>query len=186
VKILFTIASLNSGGEERVLTTLANELSKKHEVIILKSDDEDPFYEISKSIVLESLCMNKINSSIIKKMMHNFSIIKVMRKSIRKHKSDVVILPSRFEGMSMFALEALYTKNLVIFTNTGGIKDMVKDNGYLVEVQNIEELADKLNTITNLTHEEINEMKENSFKHYKDSYAGNIIKNKFLKILKVI
>jgi GalNAc-alpha-(1->4)-GalNAc-alpha-(1->3)-diNAcBac-PP-undecaprenol alpha-1,4-N-acetyl-D-galactosaminyltransferase len=114
VKILFTIASLNSGGAERVLTTLANELSKKHEVIILKSDDEDPFYEINKSIVLESLCMNKINSSLIKKMMHNFSIIKVMRKSIRKHKPDVVIsFMDRTNIYTVLATRFLDTKLII-------------------------------------------------------------------------
>lgn len=162
---------LQKGFEDFInaLLLLENETNEKLEIIIVGSG------EYRSHLIKKS---NEFNLPIqfIEKLNHEETLGTMSQ-------ADVVILPSRFEGMSMFALEALYTKNLVVFTNTGGIKDMVKDNGYLVEVQNIEELADSLKTITNLTQEQINEMKENSFKHYKDSYVGDIIKNKFLKIL---
>lgn len=103
MKILFTITSLNSGAE-RVLTTLANVLCERHEVIIIKSDDDEPFYSLDDKVVLESLCMNKINSSIIKKLSHNFNIVKVMRKSIRKHKPDIVI--SFMDGTNIYTILA--------------------------------------------------------------------------------
>lgn len=46
--------------------------------------------------------------------------------------TDVVLLPSRYEGVSMFALEALAGANAVIFGNTGGLCEMVDGNGILV------------------------------------------------------
>lgn len=91
MKILFTISSLNSGGAERVLTTLANELSINHDVIILKSDDDESFYKLNDKVILESVGMNKVNKSIYSKLNHNFDKVKVMRKSIKKYQPDVVI-----------------------------------------------------------------------------------------------
>lgn len=65
MKILFTISSLNSGGAERVLTTLANTLCQKHEVIIVKSDDDESFYSLDDKVILESLSMNKYDKEIV-------------------------------------------------------------------------------------------------------------------------
>jgi len=114
MKILFTISSLNSGGAERVLTTLANDLCEKHEVIIVKSDDDESFYSLNDKVVLESLCMNKINSSIIKKLSHNFNIVKVMRKSIKKYQPDVVIsFMDRTNIYTILATRFLDTKLII-------------------------------------------------------------------------
>jgi glycosyltransferase involved in cell wall biosynthesis len=44
---------------------------------------------------------------------------------------DGVILASRYEGMSMFALEALGCACPVIYSDAGGIADLVDGNGYL-------------------------------------------------------
>jgi glycosyltransferase involved in cell wall biosynthesis len=100
--------------------------------------------------------------------------------------SDVVVLPSRFEGMSMFGLEALYTKNLVIFTNTGGIKDMVTNNGFLVDVQNIEQLSYAIERVVELDLIQREEMKNNSSFIYNSRYKSNVIKSKFMQILKMV
>ena len=51
MKILFIITNLASGGAERVCATLANELSKEHEVEILYFKDE-VFYELHSSVKL--------------------------------------------------------------------------------------------------------------------------------------
>jgi glycosyltransferase involved in cell wall biosynthesis len=60
------------------------------------------------------------------------------------NKADVVLLPSWYEGVSMFALEALATANAVVFGKTGGLIDMVDGNGYLVEPNNVEELSNAI------------------------------------------
>ena len=49
----------------------------------------------------------------------------------------------------MFALEALATGNAVVYSNTGGLIDMVDGNGYLIEPANYSNLADAIITLMN-------------------------------------
>lgn len=63
--------------------------------------------------------------------------------------TDVVLLPSLYEGVSMFALEALAYGNAVIYTKTGGLIDMVDGNGYLLEPANHQQLADAIVALIN-------------------------------------
>jgi len=65
--------------------------------------------------------------------------------------SDVVILPSLYEGVSMFALEALATGNAVIFSNTGGLIEMVDGNGVLITPGNANDLALAIKKLLNET-----------------------------------
>ena len=58
--------------------------------------------------------------------------------------SHVVLLPSLYEGVSMFALEALANANAVIFSKTGGLIEMVDGNGCIVEPGNAVQLADAI------------------------------------------
>lgn len=114
MKILFTISSLNIGGAERVLTTLANTLCQKHEVIIVKSDDDESFYSLDDKVILESLSMNKANTSMIKKLLHNFNIVKVMRKSIKNYQPDIVIsFMDRTNIYTILATRFLGTKLII-------------------------------------------------------------------------
>lgn len=105
----------------------------------------------------------------------------------RMKKNDVVVLPSRYEGMSMFALEALATGNSVIFTDTGGLKDMCVDglNGYSFEPQNIEELSRMLELIVQ-KKDTINSMKIESYKLYRDRFSPKAIAEKFDKMIQII
>lgn len=91
MKILFTISSLRSGGAERVLSTLANSLSDKHTVVIVKSDNKDPFYEIDENITIDSLDLYKSSKNVIKKALHNLTVLSSIRNSIKEHNPDIVI-----------------------------------------------------------------------------------------------
>ncbi len=62
-------------------------------------------------------------------------------------KSDVVLLPSLYEGLSMFALEAVSRGNVVIFGKTGGLIDLVENNGFLVEPGSVDELAEAIRKV---------------------------------------
>lgn len=100
--------------------------------------------------------------------------------------SDIVVLPSRYEGLSMFALEGLATGNAVIFSNTGGLIDLVDGNGFLFEPQNIDSLAEALVKISNLPKEEIVRMKYRSIELIKEKFSPSIIAKKFNSILNII
>lgn len=74
--------------------------------------------------------------------------------------ADVVVLPSIYEGVSMFALEALQYGNAVVFSNTGGLVDMVDGNGYLVAVGDVASLK---NAMLNMLHNnQLDVMKQKS------------------------
>ncbi len=99
--------------------------------------------------------------------------------------SDIVVLPSRIEGLSLFALETLATKNAVLFANTGGLVDLVEDNGFLFEPQNIEELSSKIKKIISLRRDELEKMKEKSSQIYKKKFSADIVSKQFLKIMDI-
>lgn len=100
--------------------------------------------------------------------------------------SDVVILPSRYEGLSMFALEGLATGNAVIFSKTGGLVDLVDGNGLFFESQDIDSLAFALTEISNLSNDKITKMKFKSIQIVEDKFTSSIVANKFNSILKMI
>jgi glycosyltransferase involved in cell wall biosynthesis len=55
---------------------------------------------------------------------------------------DVFVLPSLSEGLGISLIEALVAKKLIIASNTGGIKELIKHNktGILVEPANVDDL----------------------------------------------
>ncbi len=62
-----------------------------------------------------------------------------------------MVMPSRFEGWGISAIEAAACGKAVIASNIPGLKDAVKDNetGILVEKENVEELADAILKLNN-------------------------------------
>jgi glycosyltransferase involved in cell wall biosynthesis len=100
--------------------------------------------------------------------------------------ADVVILASRYEGMSMFALEALSTGNALLFSNVGGLPDMIADNGAIFEPQNIEDLAEKILYLQNLTAEERARMKQASVRLYNQKFSNEKVAASFVSLLQII
>jgi GalNAc-alpha-(1->4)-GalNAc-alpha-(1->3)-diNAcBac-PP-undecaprenol alpha-1,4-N-acetyl-D-galactosaminyltransferase len=92
MKILFTIATLKSGGAERVLTTLANFWAiHGHDVVIIKLDDANSFYNVDPNITIVSLNIHKKNKWLIKKIIHNLKIVRFIRQTIQKYNPDIVL-----------------------------------------------------------------------------------------------
>lgn len=88
MKILFVIPNIGKGGAERVLSILANYLNDRHEIEILKFDNDEPFYEISKDIKITNANFSIGNSSLLVEMLRR---IIYLRKAFKKRKSDVII-----------------------------------------------------------------------------------------------
>lgn len=55
--------------------------------------------------------------------------------------ADIFVLPSQYEGLPLTILEAMAAGLPIIATRVGGIPDVVKENGILVEVGDIEGLT---------------------------------------------
>lgn len=128
---------------------------------------------------LINLCKNLDNVSFIEEMPHK-EIINALKSS------DVVILPSRYEGLSMFALEGLASGNACLFSRTGGLIDMVDENGILFEPQNIESIASALTDLANLEPKSLIEMKKKSIDIYEKRFSSKVVAQKFRTIFDVI
>lgn len=84
MKICFCVDGLTSGGAERVISILSNQLSREHDVsIILVSSTAPIFYKISDKINLYRVCN--------KKRLNPLKRVIVLRKIINSIKPDVVI-----------------------------------------------------------------------------------------------
>ncbi|HEF3552440.1 glycosyltransferase [Campylobacter upsaliensis] len=90
MKITFIIATLNSGGAERVLITLANALCKEHEVKIIKFHAEDSFYKLEKEVLVKTLPQFSFHN-LYHKIASRIKKIVALRKALRENQSDIFI-----------------------------------------------------------------------------------------------
>ncbi len=90
MKITFIIATLNSGGAERVLVSLANALCKEHSIEIIKFHKEDSFYPLENEICVTSLPEFRFDN-IYHKIASRFKKFFALKKALKESKSDVFI-----------------------------------------------------------------------------------------------
>ncbi|NPA55688.1 MAG: glycosyltransferase family 4 protein [Epsilonproteobacteria bacterium] len=91
MKISFIITSLNCGGAERVVSALASELIKRHEISIILLSDDPIFYPLDPSIRLIQLDLYKPTHSFKDKLFSNFHRIYTLYNTIKKENSDVFV-----------------------------------------------------------------------------------------------
>ncbi|AXP08387.1 glycosyltransferase [Campylobacter hepaticus] len=90
MKISFIIATLNSGGAERVLVTLANAFCKEHEVSIIKFHPENSFYKLEENIKIITLKQFRFDS-LYHKIFSRFKKIFALRKALKESEADIFI-----------------------------------------------------------------------------------------------
>lgn len=68
---------------------------------------------------------------------------------------DVFVMPSRWEGFGLSALEAMRASKPVIATQVGGLPELIENgvNGFLIEKNNIEQLTAAMKKIAQLDHD---------------------------------
>ncbi|MBT9189033.1 glycosyltransferase family 4 protein [Zobellia russellii] len=90
--IAFIISSLNSGGAERVVSTLSNELSNSYNVHIIVFAKGTPFYKLNKKVQFH-YCLPHIGPSknIFGAVRNNFSLYKKVSELFNIHKIDLGI-----------------------------------------------------------------------------------------------
>ena len=97
MKIIFTLASLGSGGAERVVSLLANKMAEQgHQVEIICLKFNDVYYKLHPEVKV-TLAMQQTKNRITE--------VFWLRKYVRKEKPDVVIAFT--EGVYCFTIAAL-------------------------------------------------------------------------------
>ncbi len=97
--------------------------------------------------------------------------------------TDVVVLPSYREGLSKVLIEAAAMEKPIVTTNVPGCKDVVDDgyNGYLCQVKDAEDLADKMEYIYLLDSNTLQQMGKNARQKVLDVFDERIIINIYKK-----
>ena len=91
-KILFIISDLESGGAQRVLVNLSNNLiEKKYSITILLLGNRKSFYEINPQIQIVNLNQLKISENISDKILNNLNRIKKIRSIIKEYSPDCIV-----------------------------------------------------------------------------------------------
>lgn len=97
--------------------------------------------------------------------------------------SDVVVLPSIMEAVSLSALEAMATNKVVIGTNVGGFPQIIKngETGFLIPPADEEKLADKLADIST-NFESYKNIGRNAGKFVKENYSWEMVCDNTIEI----
>ncbi len=101
--------------------------------------------------------------------------------------SNCTIHPSYYpEGMSNALLESCAAGRPIITTNRAGCREIVDDgiNGYMVNMNDIEELINKVEKFINLPYEEKKKMGINSRKKVEKEFNRNIVIEAYMEEIK--
>lgn len=95
-KVLFVVMALKSGGAERVVNTLSNELVKKDiEVNVLAFSEESPSYNLSERVNVFFEPLTRMGT-----LQKRITRIKAIRRLINEKQIDTVIAFSHYNNMS--------------------------------------------------------------------------------------
>ncbi len=91
--------------------------------------------------------------------------------------TNAVVLPSYREGLSKVLIEAAAMEKPIVTTNVPGCKDVVEDsyNGFLCEVRNAKDLADKMEKMFLLNKDDLAKMGKNARQKVLDVFDERII-----------
>lgn len=97
---------------------------------------------------------------------------------------DIFVMPSYFEAYGIVFAEALIYGLPCIGRNAFAMKEFIKDgkNGYLINEDNDEYLADKMLQLLN--NDEIKEYVKSKRQQYIKEYSWNSVAEKIIKVMK--
>lgn len=85
--------------------------------------------------------------------------------------SDVVIIPSRWEGFGLVAVEAMRNKKPLIVSNRGALPEIVKqdENGYIFDLNAPQQL---IQILSGLNRDELRKMGETGYRMFEEKYRA--------------
>lgn len=98
---------------------------------------------------------------------------------------DAVIMPSRWEGFGLVAIEAMKNSKAVIVSNRGALPELIEDDftGYIFNIENKNSLK---NSLLKLDKEKINILGINGRNIYLQKFIDKIFVNKMYKLYKFL
>ena len=137
-----------------------------------------------------------INESIFNKLISNFNLTKNIKyhgplynKEKEKvfQSADIFILPTKNECFPLVLLEAMSYGLPIITTFEGAIPEIIEDgvNGLLVEQGNVEQLAEKIEFVSNNTNLRVKMMNSN-FSKFNNEYKFTNFEENFWNVINSI
>ncbi|EOQ02504.1 glycosyltransferase [Bacillus cereus] len=97
---------------------------------------------------------------------------------------DAIIIPSRWEGFGLVAIEAMKNKKAIIVSNRGALPELANtSNGYVFDLNNLDTLKELLD---NLNKEELIVKGLNGFNEFEKKYTSKKMNTEIIKLYKNI
>lgn len=153
----------------------------------------DYLLEVFDKYSLPSIMLNIIGESVIsntsptsKNSNVNF-IGKVENSSIDSYikNADVVIIPSRWEGFGLVAIEAMRNKKACIVSNRGALPELVKhlENGYVFDLRKEDSL---INIFKQLDKKRLKQMGEEGHKMFLELFTSQQLNTQLMNVYKKV
>lgn len=152
----------------------------------------DLFLDVYNKIKLENLHLYVIGTSVLdnnlpKSTKYITYLGWVDNKDINAYYQacDAVIMPSRWEGFGLVAIEAMRNSKAVIASNRGALPELIEENftGYIFNINDESSLKSKL---LNLDKKKISILGRNGRKIYLQKFTDKIFINKIYKVYKLL
>ena len=98
---------------------------------------------------------------------------------------DIAILPSKWEGFGLAIVEYMACKKPIVASKIGGILNIIQteQNGFLVEIENVEEFAEKIDEYIE-NKELVEKIVENNYNYAKERFDIKKLIQKHEKVFK--
>ena len=121
---------------------------QKNQKLLIKAIKEltKEYPEVSLTILGDGPQRAEIEEYIIAEALENEISLKGNVSNVEEYfaQSDIFVLSSAYEGLPLVVLEAMAASLPIVSTDVGGIKDIVTDNGILVEPGNLAALVEAI------------------------------------------
>lgn len=98
--------------------------------------------------------------------------------------ADVFVLSSAWEGFGLVVAEAMATERIVIATNSGGVKEVLGNNGFLVAPRDSIMLAESMRKAIMLSESEAREYGKKSRQYILENFGLDRVVERWLEIYK--
>lgn len=103
--------------------------------------------------------------------------------------AECVVLPSLMDNLPNAGLEAMWLNGIVIGTRGASFDEMFEDNisGFLMEIDNSDDLINKINTVMHMSKYEKDQMRleaKKRLKRYESKIVGKELERYYQYILK--